>query len=60
MTNRIQLRRALLDKLTIHIELRNGRPIAVFFDTLADGIVFQNIHSNVISTTRSIEDLHGA
>ena len=32
------------DEFSLHIQLRDGGPVAVFLDTLADGIVFQHIH----------------
>src|SRR5690606_18165767 len=49
------------DELAAHVELRDGRPLAVVLDALANAVVFQHVHGLEclgVDTT-GLEDLHG-
>lgn len=36
------------DEFTAHVQLRNGRPLGVFFNSLSDGFVAQDVHRMVL------------
>ena len=47
------------DKFAVNVQLRNSRPVAVFFNALAYGIVFQYVDSHIVGATCRIQDLYG-
>jgi len=47
------------DKLTLHIELGDSRPVAILLDTLADFLVLKDV-DGLIFHLETVEDRHGA
>ncbi len=50
------------DELALHVQLRDGGPVAVFLDALADLLVFQHVHRGhgLGVHAAGLEDLDGA
>lgn len=49
---------ASTDELSFDIELRNGGPVRVLLDSLADGLISQHVHILVVLHTVELKHLH--
>src|SRR5471032_2933244 len=48
------------DELALDVELRNGRPVRVVLDALADFRIFQHVHGGNVLNAAGFQDLDGA
>ena len=50
------------NEFALHVELGNGRPVAVFLDALANTVIFQHVHCfyGLGIDTAGLQDLNGA
>jgi hypothetical protein len=47
-------------ELTVHVQLRNGGPIGVVLDALANFLVLEHVDRRQIAHAAGLEDLHRA